>query len=144
LKVTIRPFHKNDALEVYAILRETEELHVDGMTYSEKAVRSWHVTRANDVILTAKAKDVIVGFIAAKLNDPEPGAAYIDCLAVKLEHRGKGIGRQLLEHCQALLKARGMFFAGLHVRAEFPRTIDFWEKNGFKGKQLELWMYKEI
>lgn len=92
MRIGIRPFNRNDANEVYSMLKDTEELHVGGLTYSEKAVQNWHVTRAQDVILMAKVKEEIVGFISAKLNDPELGAAYIDCLVVKPEHRGRGIG----------------------------------------------------
>jgi ribosomal protein S18 acetylase RimI-like enzyme len=143
-KISIRPFCESDATEIYAMLKDTEELHVGGMTYSEKAVQSWHVTRANDVILTAEVKGTIVGFIAAKLSDPEQGAAYIDCLVVKPNYRGRGIGQQLLQNCISSLKEQGVFFVNLHVRADFPRTINFWEKNQFKGKQPLLWMYKEV
>jgi len=140
----VRPFRESDATEVYSMLQGTEELHVGGLTYSEKAVREWHVTRAREVILMAEAEGKIVGFIASKLNDPEPRAAYIDCLVVKPTYRGRGIGKQLLEHCISSLKARGVFFMHLHVRPDFPRTINFWGKNSFEGKQTLLWMCKAI
>jgi hypothetical protein len=78
LKISVRPFDEKDAVEVCTMLNDTEELHVGGLTYSERAVRNWHVTRAQDVILIAEVKGEIVGFITSKLNDPEPGAAYID------------------------------------------------------------------
>jgi GNAT superfamily N-acetyltransferase len=125
LKAKIRPFRKGDAREVYAMLKGTDELHVGGLTYSEKSVQSWYVTRARDLILIAEVKKEIAGFIASKLNDPEAGAAYIDCLIVKPKFREKGIGRQLLEQSISLLKARGTFFVNLHVRADFPRQFIF-------------------
>lgn len=144
LKVRIRPFLQSDAHAVYTMLQNAEELHVGGLTYSESAVQSWHVTRAEDVLLIAEAEETITGFAAAKLNDPESGAAYIDCLVVKSAYRGRGIGRQLLEHCVSFLKRRGVFFVNLHVRQDFPRAVNFWDTNGFKGKQQMLWMCKEI
>ncbi len=126
------------------MLENTDELRVGGLTYSEKAVQNWHVTRAKDVILMAEIGEEVVGFMASKLNDPEPGAAYIDCLVVKREYRGRGIGHQLLEQSMLFLKARGVFFVNLHVRPDFPRAVNFWEKSDFKGKQPMLWMCKQI
>jgi GNAT superfamily N-acetyltransferase len=125
LDARIRVYSQGDADDVYVMLQSTEELHVGGLTYSEKAVHSWHVTRAEDVLLVAEVAEIAVGFIAAKLNDPEPGAAYIDCVVVKPECRGRGIGKQLLERCISSLKARGIFFANLHVRQDFPRAVNF-------------------
>jgi len=143
-KLSIRPFQASDALEVSHMLESTEELRVCGLTYSEKAVQNWHVTRAEDIILIAEVEGKVVGFISSKLNDPEPQCAYIDSMAVKPEYRGRKFGQKLLNQCISLLKARGVFFVHLHVRSDFPRSINFWEKNNFKGKQNMLWMYKEI
>lgn len=144
LDARMRSYSQSDANDVYNMLQNTEELHVDGLTYSEKAVQNWHVTRAEDVLLVAEAAGTLVGFITAKLNDPESGAAYIDCVVVKPEYRGRGIGKQLLEQCISSLRTRGIFFVNLHVRQDFPRAVDFWNKNGFEGKQRLLWMYKKI
>jgi len=144
LKINIRSFHEDDAKEVYAMLESTEEVHVAGLTYSEKAVQDWNITRAQDVILVAEVNGKVVGFVAAKIGDPEPWGAYIDSLIVKDGYRGRGIGQQLLDECTSSLKSRGVVFAHLHVRSGFPRTINFWEKNSFKGKEPLLWMYKEI
>lgn len=144
LKISIRPFHESDAKEVYTMLESTEEVHVAGMTYSEKAVQGWNVTRAQDVILVAEVNGLVAGFIATKFGDPEPGGAYIDCLIVKPRYRGRGIGQQLLEQCISSLKDRGIVFIHLHARSDFPRAVHFWEKNSFKGKEQLLWMYKEI
>jgi hypothetical protein len=73
--VPIRRYSQRDADDVYAVLQSTDELHVGGLTYSEKAVQSWHVTRAEDLLLVAEAAQTLVGLITAKLDDPEPGAA---------------------------------------------------------------------
>ena len=144
LTVSIRPFREGDSKEVYAMLKSTEEVHVAGLTYSEKAVQGWSETRAQDVVLVAEVNGAVSGFIATKLGDPEPGGAYIDGIIVKPEYRGKGIGQQLLEQCISSLEGRDVSFIHLHVRPEFSLSVNFWEKNGFKGKEPLLWMYKEI
>ncbi len=64
-EISIRPFHENDAKEVYAMLKSTAEVHVAGLTYSEKGVEGWSATRAQDVILVAEVNRAIVGFIAS-------------------------------------------------------------------------------
>lgn len=144
MQVAIRLFAEHDAPGVFSMLESTKELHVGGLTYSEKAVQNWHITRAQDLILVATFRKETVGFIATKLNDPEHGAAYIDCLVVKPKYRGQRIGQQLLNKCLSSLKTRGVFFIHTHVRPDFPRTLNFWDKNNFEGKHPLLWMYKEI
>jgi len=144
LEVNIRRFTKNDATEVYNLLECAEEVHVGGLTYSEKAVQGWESIRSHDIILVGEVEGKIVGFVASKLNDPEPDSAYIDLIVVKPEYRGKGIGKKLLEQCILSLKKRGVFFVHLHVRTGFPRTVNFWKKNGFEKKEQLVWMCKEI
>jgi len=131
----MRAFYEGDAKEVHAVLESTEEVHVAGLTYSEKAVQGWKATRAQDVILVAEVSGVIIGLIAARIGDPEADGAYIDCLIVKPEYRGRGIGQRLLERCISLLKERRVRFVHLHVTSDFPRAVHFWEKNGFRGKR---------
>jgi hypothetical protein len=60
-KAYIRPFLESDANEVYAMLRDSAELHVGGLTYSEKAVQKWHVMRSHDVILVADTAEPLLG-----------------------------------------------------------------------------------
>jgi len=57
------------------MLKTTDEVHVAGLTYSEKAVQGWHKTRAQDVILVAEVNGTVTGFVAAKFGDPKPGGA---------------------------------------------------------------------
>ena len=80
------------------LLNSTEELHVGGLTYSESAVQGWHVTRAEDVLLIAEVEEVTTGFVAARLNDPESGAAYIDCLVVRAQAVFDSFFEQLCSH----------------------------------------------
>jgi len=140
----IRAYRKEDASMVYKIIEETEELHVCGLHNSEKAVQSWHIDRADDIILVAEENNKIVGFILAMLNQPEPGCAVLDYLAVTPECRGRRIGSQLLQKCFRILQDRRVSFVCLSVKADLKRSINFWEKHGFKGKEHMLWMYKEI
>jgi len=54
-------FLQSDADHVYTMLRNTEELHVGGLTYSERAVQNWHATRSEDVLLIAEVDETRVG-----------------------------------------------------------------------------------
>jgi hypothetical protein len=67
---------------IYKIIEETEELHVCGLHYSERAVQNWHTERKDDMTLVAEEKNKIVGFILAILNEPESDCAIIDNLAM--------------------------------------------------------------
>jgi len=55
----------------------------------------------------------------------------------------EGLGKNYLSNV-SLLKALSVFFIYLHVKSDFPRAVNFWERNDFKGKTPLLWMYKEI
>jgi ribosomal protein S18 acetylase RimI-like enzyme len=143
-RLSIRPFGQRDARAVFHLFETTEELQVCGLSASLAAVERWHITRTRDVILVAERDGTIVGFIAAQIDHPEPGCAYIESVAVTPEHRGQTIGQQLVDRCTVILRAKGVHFLNLHVRTDAFQAIRFWERNGFTGKAPMLWMYKPL
>lgn len=58
--------------------------------------------------------------------------AYIANLAVDREHRGLGIGKQLIDRCAGVAKQWGFAFIYLHVMAENQSALHLYAKLGFE------------
>jgi len=87
-----------------------------------------------DVIrLKAIVDDRMVGFVA---GDPRPsqGFSWIATIAVLPEHRRKGIGRALLNACEAQLKTPRV---KLSVRATNWSAINLYEQEGYQT--MDIW-----
>ncbi len=80
------------------------------------------------VRLKAVEQDQMVGFIA---GDPRPseGFSWIATIGVLPEYRGKGLGRALLEACEAQLTTENI---RLSVRASNTEAIRMYEKAGYQ------------
>ena len=79
------------------------------------------------VRLKAVEHEQMVGFVA---GDPRPaeGFSWIATIGVLPEYRGKGIGRALLEACEAELTTENI---RLSVRASNTEAIRMYEKAGY-------------
>ncbi len=64
---------------------------------------------------------------------------YIHHLAVRVSHRRRGIGRQLVERCLSALEAAGIDKCHLFVFAENQDAVDFWKDTGWVSR-VELAM----
>jgi len=96
-----------------------------------------------ETYVTESAGDV-VGFIT--LNQRSPVSAEIHCMAVRPEYHGKGLGRALVEHVQAILASRPIEFLEVKTvgpslkNAEYERTRGFYQHVGFRPlEENDLW-----
>ena len=85
------------------------------------------------VRLKAVENGKMIGFIA---GDPRPreGLAWIATIGVLPEHRGKGIGRALLEACEGRLPIKRI---RLSVRQDNHEAIRMYEKAGYRS--VDYW-----
>lgn len=65
---------------------------------------------------------------------------YIDSIAVDEAHRGRGIGRRLLDECKAIARKRGCCGLELQVNAANARAMKLYREYGFgeKSGNMEL------
>ena len=82
-----------------------------------------------DNVWVAVSDFVVVGMTGLMM---EEGEAEIEPLIVSKGHRGKGIGKQLVETMVSEAKARGMRFLNVAPVARNVETIRFLHKLGFK------------
>jgi ribosomal protein S18 acetylase RimI-like enzyme len=74
------------------------------------------VTRQGAAIFVAEHEAQIIGYITT-WQDREGGIGHIPNLAIAAEHRGRGLGRQLLEHALAHFRASGLTHAKIETLA---------------------------
>ena len=70
--------------------------------------------------------------IATVMAGYEGHRGWLNYLAVKPDHHGKGIGRSMVEEAEMLLRAEGCPKINLQVRRTNANVIRFYEKIGYK------------
>ncbi len=72
------------------------------------------------------------GIIATCMAGYDGHRGWIYYLAVKREHRKKGIGSKIIKHAEKALKAMGCPKIDLMVRKSNKNVISFYNKTGYK------------
>lgn len=93
-------------------------------TYAEKLSQNAEFYFCMDV-------DCPVGLVAFYANNTENKTAYISLIGVKSPNQGQGIGRLLLNCCEAVARSYGMVQLDLEVDCDNVRAIRFYTANGF-------------
>ncbi len=95
-----------------------------------------------DMFLVYEIDDKIVGTVMVGY---EGHRGWINYLGILPEFQGQGLGRELMEHAEAMLVARGCAKINLQIRATNTKVIRFYEGIGFKidevvsmGKRLDI------
>jgi ribosomal protein S18 acetylase RimI-like enzyme len=91
-------------------------------------------------VLVALLDGVIVGCVTLELDgrtnaddDPlEPGRAHIRMLGVAPETRGRGVGRALMNECEARARAAGKTFVTLHTTHLMNAARAMYESLGYE------------
>ena len=63
---------------------------------------------------------------------------YIDSIAVDEAHRGRGVGRRLLDECKAIARQRGCCGLELQVNALNARAMKLYREYGFSEKSVNM------
>lgn len=89
----------------------------------------------NEIILVSDNSDGIDGFVRVTLHSPAPIenglGTEVATLYVQPRHKGKGIGKRLLEEAFRLIAERGRDGVWLAVNSENQDAIAFYERLGF-------------
>lgn len=82
-------------------------------------------------LVAEEADGAIVGYVTARL-DREARLGWIPNLAVRADHRGRGLGRRLLEAACAMLRAEGMEWAKIETLEANARGAQLYPSLGFE------------
>jgi ribosomal protein S18 acetylase RimI-like enzyme len=81
-------------------------------------------------IFVAESQGRMVGYITTRV-DREAGKGRIPNLAVVEEFRGRGLGRQLIEHALEYFRAQGLAYAVIETMAQNPVGQHLYPACGF-------------
>ena len=136
LTVTIRKYQEADREACRSLWRELTQRHREiykdlriGGEHPEDYFDKHLAKVGADNVWVAVSDFVVVGMTGLMM---EEGEAEIEPLIVSKGHRGKGIGKQLVETMASEAKARGMRFLNVAPVARNVETIRFLHKLGFK------------
>ena len=140
--VTVRPFSRGaDDAPVHALVEEA----MAGVPGSEpRSLESWQAAKVDkqgwDPSLWLLHEDAD-GLAAVVLCERwEEGVGYVDYLAVAPRVRGRGLGRALLLHGLARLRAAGLTVAELSVQGENASATRLYESVGMRPVwSIERW-----
>ena len=114
-------------------LRPGEEM-ADGYWENVRA----RCTEANGRVVVAEQDGAVVGFLAVltaepftELDDPPGTYALVTDVVIQSSHRGRGIGRQLLQHAEAFARAAGATELRIGVLAENTVARQLYRSVGF-------------
>ena len=116
----------------------------------KRAALAKHLEQGDPVWL-AERDGVVVGLAHGRLLDAEPGTAtgarlpagrwgYVNCVSVRPEARGSGVGRRLMAVAHRELARRGATGTFLYYNPPNPLASVFWPRQGYRP----LWTMWEV
>ena len=121
----------------------------DTLRYMQKMLDD--VKNMNGKIFVAGKNNVIIGFIQGVIIEHKKGndevydlshnpskEGWIGLLYVKPDHRGRGVGQELLDKIEDYSTAQGCTSIKLLVLSDNISAIDFYKKSGFIPHDLEM------
>ena len=96
-------------------------------------------------VLVARADDNVIGMCTAQLVISTAEGAYsawAEDVVVDSRHRGKGIGKQLLNALEEWAKGQGATRLQLLADMENQPALEFYRHSGWQPLQLQAWRRK--
>ena len=87
-----------------------------------------YLNRNPGLSFVAEAEGVVVGTV---LGGHDGRRGMLRHLAVSLEHRRSGLGRNLIEHALAAMADQGIEKCNIMVQSANARGLEFWEHMGW-------------
>jgi len=127
----IRKAKKSDIKSISSILIEVSLTDIDKIGKNAlKNYLSYVIKSKNYVVLVAEESKVI-GFCISQIGVPMPDCAELIDIDVSKKEHGKGIGQKIMAELYKSLKKKKIKNLGLYSE-NIPKTINFYEKQGFK------------
>jgi len=154
-RFTIREYRGSDEAQVVALVRELQA-HESAIYDRMKPVDQigpWYVDKLKadvakykGMFLVADEGKKLLGYASlltevTSADDPDEilySYAYVGDLAVTMSHRGRGVGRALIEECEKIARAAGQKWLRLGVLAANQSAREFYGRMGLEEKILTL------
>ncbi len=109
----------------------TEADLLDGQRTDDEALNEIISTPLNQIELAMNEKDQMIGSIHIRRELPD--TLYFGMLTVEPAVQTQGIGKQLLQHIEALARREHLNFIRMTVLPQRKELINFYERRGFKA-----------
>lgn len=127
-----------DKEEYLIVTKNSGEIYLEHLLFD--------VNKYKGKIFLYKEKEQIVGLVCGVVNNEEeatfetivPKRGRITELVVSKKHRGKGIGKKLLNKMEEYLLGLGCKDVLLSVYAYNETAVEFYEKNGYHARMLTM------
>jgi len=147
----IRRATLEDFDQLYPFANQIPELKVSASgNFMEPDEFKWAMTNPKGIFLVAEEDQAITGFAYANVKDSDRPYhqgrwACLVYLAVRPEHRRKGIAQALYDQCEATLKEMGIsrLYAWASLSGD-QAVVKFNKKQGFVEGHQYVWMDKEL
>lgn len=127
-QVRLRPFAPADTAPLLDLWTAGWTLVLPSVDFAAR--RPWmevrlreHLAAGSAIVVAVDPQDRPSGFVVVN-----PGAGYLDQIAVAPDARGTGLATLLLDHAKAMSPG-GL---SLHVNVDNPRAMRFYEREGFR------------
>ncbi len=117
-----------EAMQAGDVVEVAEIERICGLSYWGEQAYLEEFANENSLMLVAKLKNEVVGFLLARLIIPEGELLNIGVLP---RHQNSGIGQLLLNQILREFKNRGVREVFLEVRQSNQRARGFYQKNNF-------------
>jgi ribosomal-protein-alanine N-acetyltransferase len=126
-----------DAREIAEMSRDLVE---QGLTWSWTPARVQHfITGDDSSVIVARRARRIAAFAIMHFGDE---VAHLNLLAVAMQHRRQGLGRQLMGWLSATAVEAGVFRINLELRTQNAAARAFYERLGFDQKGVVQGYYQ--
>ncbi len=139
MQTAIAPMTPADFPEVLALWAATEGVGLNESDTPEQLAA--YLARNPGFSLVARDAGRVVG---AVLCGHEGRRGYLHHLAVAADHRGLGLGRQLVDTCLAGLKRAGITRCNIFVFADNDEGMTFWRHTGWALRDDVRMMQKQL
>lgn len=135
LKVFLRPFEKNDLIELLRIEKLAFALKPRSSSWFKKRARLYR-----ESFLVAEVEGKVVGYALGRVVKRK---GKISRIAVDPQYRREGVGRQLVASLLRYFKRKGIKKAQVEIRVTNQALIKFFKGFRFKLVQVREKYYRD-
>ncbi len=142
--INIKPATEQDINALGGLLQQLFAIEADFHFNAAKTSRALRQLINDDraCVLVAHDDDNVIGMCTAQLVISTAEGAYsawVEDVIVDSEHRGKGIGKQLLSTLEEWAKGQGAPRLQLLADMENQPALGFYRRNNWRPLQLQAW-----
>ncbi len=149
--MVIQKATKNDWIGIHKLFQEVHDHHLNGTINTFKDVDPFtkeefeeSLKDKNSIILVAKEKEDVIGFVLAQIIEKEgrhtkfKKSLHINTIGTKKGSHNQGIGSSLINEIKRIAKENKCDNINLSVWSFNDNAIKFYKHHGFKDQKITM------